>query len=128
MFLHYNIKTTRKRWKLQQDEFAEIMKVNRGKVSSYEGGTSPKIEFLILLEELTGIPFRQFVTTMLKPEELPAAPLSEKEFLEVSAGWGRQSEVEMRMISVKDLKEMRAEIDEVAAWMRAEQQAKDKSK
>lgn len=70
-----NLKLIRKKWKVNQTDFAELLGVNPGKLSSYETGTAePKIITLIKLEDLSGIPIYDAYTRLLSSNEIPSQP------------------------------------------------------
>ena len=76
MFFSKNLKTVRKKWKVQQDEFGEMMEVNRGNISSYETNDSqPKILFLLKLQGMTGINIWDLYYREINKDELPEYPI-----------------------------------------------------
>ena len=127
MYLAENLALVKKKWGYGQKKMGEIFGVNGNKFGSYERGEAkPSVEFLILVEEKTGISFRQFVTTMLKPEELPNTPLSSSEFDAIAMHWkGNYTKREnIREVSVEQIENMQAQILELIEWKRAEQSKK----
>ena len=79
MHLGPNIKRIRKRWRFQQEEFAQLMLSTKGRISQYElGNNDPKIPFLLRLERLTGISCRILYNRLIMDEEIPEKPLETK--------------------------------------------------
>ena len=75
-FLPSNLKTIRKKWKLDQEHFAKLMEVNRGKMSQYEiGRTKPNIFFIVRLQNLTNINVQELMFSDLKDHQIPREPL-----------------------------------------------------
>lgn len=73
-----NLKLIRKKWKINQTDFAEMLDVNPGKMSSYEtSNAEPKIITLIRLEDITGIPIYDLYTRLLSEKEISDNPRSE---------------------------------------------------
>ncbi len=60
-YLSANIRYLRKQKKLSQDEFAQLIGLNRGNIASYENGTAePKICNLLKMAEFFGVPLAFF--------------------------------------------------------------------
>ena len=60
-YLAVNIRFLRKQKKLSQDEFAQLIGLNRGNIASYENGTAePKICNLLKMADYFGIPLTFF--------------------------------------------------------------------
>lgn len=74
--LKANIFNIRHRWKIDQDEFGELLGgATRNKVSNWERGRSaPDYDVLSRLEALTGIPQRRIRTQELNRTEIPDRP------------------------------------------------------
>lgn len=76
MNLSKNIATIRKRWRMKQDEFADIFELNRGNISNYERAENkPDVIFLVLLQDLTGINAKALCYEKIKKEDIPELPL-----------------------------------------------------
>lgn len=119
MYLANNLLSVKTKWGYKQDKMGIILGVTKAQYGAYERGKNePNVAFLVKLEERTGFPFRQFVTTMLKPEEIPAAPLTDSEFLEVSAGWGKQENIPSTPVEAK-VERLEGLINELFAELRA---------
>lgn len=71
MYLKENIRFIRKEHLQQtQEKFAETFGVTRQTISQYEGGyAQPDIEFLLKLEEISGVPFRKICLKKLRAED-----------------------------------------------------------
>lgn len=77
-FLPSNLKKIRRKWKFAQEYFAELMQVNRGKMSQYEiGRAKPNIFFIARLQNLTNININDLMYTDLKEHEIPREPLQD---------------------------------------------------
>jgi transcriptional regulator with XRE-family HTH domain len=71
-----NLKTLRKVWHLSQDEFGRMFGLNRGNINSYEGDKNdPSMDFLLQLEEISGIMLSRFYKTQILESEVPPKPL-----------------------------------------------------
>ncbi|MEM8908968.1 MAG: helix-turn-helix transcriptional regulator [Bacteroidota bacterium] len=80
MYLGPNIKRIRRKWRYQQEEFAQLMSSTKGRISQYElGNNDPKIPFLLRLERLSGVACSILYTRLIKDDEISAQPL-ETEF------------------------------------------------
>lgn len=74
-----NIWVIRKRWRMNQDEFASLLGLNRGNISNYERGqNTPDVVFLVKMQDLTGVNARDLVYSSLNPEIVPIQPLDGK--------------------------------------------------
>jgi transcriptional regulator with XRE-family HTH domain len=72
-----NLKTLRKVWHLSQDEFGRMFGLNRGNINSYESDKNdPSMDFLLQLEEISGIMLSKFYKTQILESEVPLKPLS----------------------------------------------------
>lgn len=75
MYLGKNLKLIRKKWRLSQEDFANIFDVSNGSMHTYEIGRSePKLKFLLRLYEVTGIPINEISTRFVKESEIPDNP------------------------------------------------------
>ena len=75
MILNKNIKTIRETWKMTQQAFATLLEVSRGNIANYESDENrPSLEFLLKLEETTGIPFRDLCLKSIMSVEVPERP------------------------------------------------------
>ena len=80
MHLGINIKLIRKRWKIKQEDFAVLFKVNRGSITNYEREiNTPDVNFMIQLQDLTGINIRDLYHKKLDLEDIPKKPLEFRE-------------------------------------------------
>jgi len=71
-----NIKNIRKRWGMDQVEFAEFMDLTKGMISQYErGNNDPRIPFLLRLSDLTGIPSKRLYEEEILLSEIPPEPI-----------------------------------------------------
>ena len=85
MQLARNIWVIRKRWRMNQDEFASLLGLNRGNISNYERGqNTPDVVFLIKLQDLTGVNAKDICYSTLDPELIPIQPLDGKAISPVS--------------------------------------------
>lgn len=65
----------KKRWKLTQDQFADLMASTRSRINSYEnGGIEPSIEFMILLQNFTSINIEDIYYLPLSLDDIPPLP------------------------------------------------------
>lgn len=90
---------------MDQAEFSALIEVSGGMVSKYENGENiPKLDTLILLEELTGIPIRDLRRKKIRPDQLPKEPLEEP-IRRVSAELivGEQEALYKKMNELKDI-------------------------
>ena len=72
-----NIETMIDLWGLSQDKFGEIMGENRSTVSNWtRAHTSPDVNNLLQLNQMSGIPIEDLINTVVPLEKLPAAPLT----------------------------------------------------
>lgn len=77
MKLPNNLKLIRKKWKVNQEEFANLFDISRGAVATYEGGVNePKLKLLLKLVELSGIGIYEMCMTDLNEEDIPNNPYS----------------------------------------------------
>lgn len=82
MNLAANIKKIRRRWKLDQQEFADLLDSKRGRISQYEiGNNNPSIEFMITLQNYTNINIADLAYKTLTPYDIPESPLLGNTFL-----------------------------------------------
>jgi transcriptional regulator with XRE-family HTH domain len=79
MQLARNIWIVRKRWRMNQDEFASLLGLNRGNISNYERGqNTPDVVFLVKLQDLTGVNAKDLCYSSLEAETIPIQPLDGK--------------------------------------------------
>ena len=77
MYLGPNIKRIRRKWRYQQEEFAQLLQSTKGRVSQYEvGNNDPKIPFLLRLERLSGISCSVLYNRLIKDSEIPSEPIN----------------------------------------------------
>ena len=97
-FLAANLKLIRKkRWRLSQERFAELLNSSRSKINSYEnGGIEPSIEFMLLLQSFSGLSIRDLVHNEVLLENVPEVPfdlLNKDVFLEDKAKYDSGEEI-----------------------------------
>ncbi|MFK8102256.1 MAG: helix-turn-helix transcriptional regulator [Saprospiraceae bacterium] len=75
-----NLKLIRKkRWRMSQDKFADLMGSSRSKINSYEnGGVEPSIAFMVKLQVFSGISIKDIFIGELEFNKIPPLPLSEE--------------------------------------------------
>lgn len=76
MSLGKNIKIIRKKWRLNRDEFGELLDSTGPRVSQYEiDNNEPKIVFIIRLQQLTNINTYDLYYSDLNQSDIPTEPL-----------------------------------------------------
>lgn len=79
MPLGENIKTIRKRWSMNRDEFGELMDSTGPRISQYEiKNNEPKIPFIIRLQQLTNVNTYDLYYSILPIEDIPPKPLLDR--------------------------------------------------
>ncbi len=75
-----NLKLIRKkRWRMSQDKFADLMDSSRSKINSYEnGGVEPSIAFMVKLQIFSGISIKDIFIGELDFNKIPPLPLSKE--------------------------------------------------
>lgn len=82
MELAKNIKKIRRRWKLDQQEFAELLDSKSPRISTYElAKVLPGIDFILRLQNLTDINVKDLAYKKLTPYDIPENPLLENTFV-----------------------------------------------
>jgi len=77
--LPHNLKAIRKRWRMSQDDFGELLGLKRGSVSNYERElNAPKLDILIQLQDITGINIKDLCYRKLNKQEILEKPLQEQ--------------------------------------------------
>lgn len=78
MSLGENLKKIRKKWRLNQSSFGELLGASQYDISSYENGKyEPKISTMIKLEKLVGISVRQLYEGQIEESRLPLLPIQD---------------------------------------------------
>lgn len=76
--LSNNLKLIRKKWKLNQTDFASLFGLNKGNISNYERDQNvPDIAFFIRLQDLTGINAKALCYIELKSQDILDQPLKD---------------------------------------------------
>lgn len=59
---------------MQQEDFAVLMKSNRGKIGAYEIGSEPKLDFMVKLERLSGVSISTLYQKLILEDEVNEKP------------------------------------------------------
>jgi transcriptional regulator with XRE-family HTH domain len=75
IFFAKNLKTIRGKWKLSQEEFGDLFKMNRSKISNIEQVKQyPSVVSAYKISLATDIPMMELLCREVKIEELPDQP------------------------------------------------------
>lgn len=71
-----NISKIRKSWRLNQEDFAKLFGLTKMAFQAYESGrNSPSVEFLLKLEDYTGVSVKRLWREAIPLKDIPEAPL-----------------------------------------------------
>lgn len=74
--LGINLQTLLGSWSMSQTDLEDILKVGRGNLSNYiKGKALPKVDTLLSLEEITGIPVYYWIREEIARNMIPKKPI-----------------------------------------------------